>query len=366
MFLLMTLLTAAPCRSPTPACTCVPGGQPHTVSEARAAIAERDALFSGLVVSTSFRHDSIRVQSTRGDSIWWRSRTVIATIIPEEIWKGKLADTVQVETDAQTTACGASLARGYRYLIDASRQEKSGLYTDKCRWTRPRSLTDSLQVLLRQASPPSIRGGPARLAALASDEDPTRFEPEIQAFEAQDRASPPPSGGIVFVGSSSIKNWTEVSSDFPSLPILNRGFGGSTLADVLYYFDRVVLPYRPRLIVLYAGDNDVAMGRTPDRVVSDFRLFMKQLRSRLPETRIVYLSIKPSPSRRPYLQAAREINKRIRTEIARDRLATYIDVFTPMLGPEGQPRPELFGSDSLHMTRAGYQLWRSLLEPLLH
>jgi hypothetical protein len=114
-------------------------------SEARAAIAEREVLFSGLVVSTSFRHDSIRVQSTRGDSIWWRSRTVIATMTPEEIWKGKLADTVQVETEAQTSACGAGLARGYRYLIDASRQGKSGLYTDKCRWTRPRSLNDSLQ-----------------------------------------------------------------------------------------------------------------------------------------------------------------------------------------------------------------------------
>ena len=365
MFLLLTLL-AAPCGGPTSACTCVPGAQPHTVSEARAAIAKKQLLFSGLVVSSNSRRDSVRLQTADGDSVWYRSWTMVATMIPEEIWKGKLADTIQVETDAQPTACGASLARGYRYLIDASRQGKSGLYTDKCRWTRPHSLTDSLQVLLRQARPPSIRGGPPQLPTPASDEDPTRFEAEIRAFEAHDRASPPPLGGIVFVGSSSIKNWTEVSSDFPSLPILNRGFGGSTLADVLYYFDRVILRYRPRLVVLYAGDNDLAMGRTPDRVVSDFRLFMKQLRSRLPETRVVYLSIKPSPSRRPYLQAARETNKQIRTETARDSLATYIDVFTPMLGPAGQPKPELFGSDSLHMTRAGYRLWRSLLEPVVH
>ncbi len=366
MFLLLILLTATPCRSPTAACTCVPAGQPHTASEARAAIAGREVLFSGLVVSTSFRHDSIRVQSTRGESIWWRSRTVIATMIPEEIWKGKLTDTVLVETDAQTTACGADLTPGYRYLIDASRQGNASFFTDKCRWTRPQSATDSLQLLLRQARPPSIRRGPPQLPLPASDEDPTRFEAEIRAFEAQDRASPPPVGGIVFVGSSSIKNWTDVTSDFPSLPVLNRGFGGSTLADVLYYADRVVLRYRPRLVVLYAGDNDLAIGRAPDRVVSDFRLFMKQLRSRLPETRVVYVSIKPSPSRRAYLQAARETNGRIRAEIARDSLATYIDVFTPMLGPEGQPRPELFGSDSLHMTRAGYQLWRSLLEPVVH
>jgi lysophospholipase L1-like esterase len=365
MFLSLILM-AAPCGLPASACTCVPGGQPHTVSEARAALAKRDVLFSGLVVSTTSRRDSVRLQTTQGDSVWYRSRILIATMIPEEIWQGKLADTVQVETDAQTTACGASLARGYRYFIDATRQGKSGLYTDKCRWTRPHSMTDSLQVLLRRARPPSIRSGPAGVRPPASDEDPTRFEAEIRAFEAQDRASPPPHGAIVFVGSSSIKNWTDVTSDFPSLPVLNRGFGGSTLADVLYYTDRIVLRYRPRLVVLYAGDNDLAMGRTPDRVVSDFRLFMKQLRSRLPDTRVVYVSIKPSPSRRASLEAARETNGRIRTEIARDSLATYLDVFTPMLGPEGQPRPELFGSDSLHMTRAGYQLWRSLLEPVVH
>jgi lysophospholipase L1-like esterase len=365
MFVLLTLLTA-PCGGTVAACTCIPGGQPHTVSEARAAIGEREVLFSGLVLATSFRRDSVRLRNTQGDSVWWRSSTVVATMIPEEIWKGKLGDTIQVETDAQTTACGASLARGYRYFIDATRQGKSGLYTDKCRWTRPHSLTDSLQVLLRQARRPSIRGGPPQLPLPPSDEDPTRFEAEIRAFEKQDRVSPPPIGGIVFVGSSSIKNWTDVASDFPSLPVLNRGFGGSTLADVLYYVDRIVLRYRPRLVVLYAGDNDLVMGRTPDRVVRDFRLFMKQLRSRLPDTRVVYVSIKPSPSRRASLEAARETNGRIKTEIARDSLATYIDVFTPMLGPEGQPRPELFGSDSLHMTRAGYRLWRSLLEPVVH
>jgi lysophospholipase L1-like esterase len=365
MFILLALLTA-PCGGIVAACTCVPGGQPHTVAEARAAIGEREVLFSGLVVSTTSRRDSLRIRTAEGDSVWWRSWTVVATMIPEEIWKGKLPDTVEVETEAQTSACGASLEQGYRYLIDAGREQESILVTDKCRWTRPHSLTDSLQVLLRQAKPPSIRGVPTRRLPPASDEDPTRFEAEIRAFEAQDRASPPPIGGFVFVGSSSIKNWTDVTSDFPSLPILNRGFGGSTLADVLYYADRTVLRYRPRLVVLYAGDNDLAMGRRPDQVVSDFRLLLNRLRSRLPETRIVYVSIKPSPARRAYLEAARETNRRIRAEIARDSLATYIDVFTPMLGPEGQPRPELFGSDSLHMSRAGYQLWRTLLAPVVH
>jgi GDSL-like lipase/acylhydrolase family protein len=109
--------------------------------------------------------------------------------------------------------------------------------------------------------------------------DPTRFEPEIRAFEAGDRAHPPPLGGVVFVGSSSIKNWTNVAADFPGVPVLNRGFGGSTLGDVVYYADRIVFPYRPRLVVLYAGDNDLTLGRTPDRVLGDYRAFVRRVRS---------------------------------------------------------------------------------------
>jgi lysophospholipase L1-like esterase len=197
-------------------------------------------------------------------------------------------------------------------------------------------------------------------------QDPTRFEPEIRAFEAADRAKPPPLGGIVFVGSSSIKNWTDVAADFPGGPVLNRGFGGSTLADVVHYADRIVFRYQPRLVVLYAGDNDLAEGRTSERVFRDYREFSARLRSALPAARLVYVSIKPSPSRRAFISRMRETNRRIRAEIARDSLRAYVDVFTPMLGPAGQPRPELFVADSLHMTRAGYLLWRARLAPVVH
>ena len=200
----------------------------------------------------------------------------------------------------------------------------------------------------------------------APDENPRRFEPEIRAFEAHDRATTPPAGGIVFVGSSSIKNWVEVVQDFPGRPVLNRGFGGSTLADVRYYEDRVVLRYKPRLVVLYAGDNDLAMGRSPERVLRDYRAFVAHLRSVQPGTRLVYVSIKPSPARRALLRAARRTNELIRSEIGRDSLASYLDVVTPMLGPGGQPRAELFGPDSLHLNRSGYLLWRRLLGPLVH
>jgi lysophospholipase L1-like esterase len=211
----------------------------------------------------------------------------------------------------------------------------------------------------RAASAQSVVGTSPRL-------DPTRFAAEVRAFETADRAKPPPQGGIVFVGSSSIKNWTGVAADFPGLPVLNRGFGGSTMADVVYYEDRIVLHYHPRLVVLYAGDNDLVEGRTPEQVLADYQAFVARLRSGSPTARLVFVSIKPSPSRRAYLDRARETNRRIRAEITRDSLQTYIDVFTPMLGASGQPRPELFVTDSLHMTRAGYLLWRRLLAPVVH
>jgi lysophospholipase L1-like esterase len=202
--------------------------------------------------------------------------------------------------------------------------------------------------------------------AAASQLDPTRFEPEIRAFEAADREHPPPLGGVVFVGSSSIKNWTDVAADFPGIPVLNRGFGGSTLADVVYYAGRTVLRYRPRLVVLYAGDNDLAEGRAPERVLDDYRAFVARLRSALPAARLVYLSIKPSPSRRAFIARMREANQRIRAEVARDSLQSFVDVFSPMLDAKGQPRAELFLADSLHLTRAGYLLWHAMLAPVVH
>jgi lysophospholipase L1-like esterase len=226
------------------------------------------------------------------------------------------------------------------------------------------SFSRQLSILLLMSAATRVLSGQDR-GVRNPAEDPTRFEPEIRAFEAADRTSPPLRGGVVFVGSSSIKNWSDVAADFPEVPVLNRGFGGSTLADVVHYMDRIVIPYRPRLVVLYAGDNDLALGRTPARVLDDYRAFVARLRASLPAARIIYVTIKPSPSRRAFMDRAREANQRIRAAVALDTLQTYVDVFTPMLGPSGQPRPELFLADSLHMTRAGYLLWRHLLAPVV-
>jgi Lysophospholipase L1 and related esterases len=191
------------------------------------------------------------------------------------------------------------------------------------------------------------------------------FEPEILAFEAADRATPPPLGGVVFVGSSSFRMWNNVAADFPGVPVLNRAFGGSTLPEVVQLTPRVVLKYQPHLVLLYAGDNDLNAGRTPADVLNDYRTFASMVHRALPSTRIVFVSIKPSPSRFAIIDRMREANRLVQQEIAEDTLATFVDVFTPMIGASGRPRPELFGPDSLHMTRAGYLLWRERLAPLV-
>lgn len=159
--------------------------------------------------------------------------------------------------------------------------------------------------------------------------------------------------------------WPDLAADFPGLPVLNRAFGGSTLPEVIHYAPRIVLPYRPRLVVLYAGDNDMNDGRTPGQLLADYRTFVALVRQELPTTRVVFVSIKPSPSRWAVVDAMREANRLVREEVGRDSLQAYVDVFTPMIGKDGRPRPEFFLADSLHMTAAGYALWRELLEPVV-
>ena len=192
-----------------------------------------------------------------------------------------------------------------------------------------------------------------------------QFAGEIAAFDSVNRVSPPPTGGVVFTGSSSIRLWESLAADFPGVPVVNRGFGGSTLPDVVYYAPRTVLPARPRTIVLYAGDNDLASGRTPAQVLDAYRAFVRAVRGSLPSVRIVYISIKPSPSRWNLAGRMRDANALIAADIARDPLAQFVNVFDPMLGANGHPRPELFVDDSLHMTPAGYALWRARVAPLI-
>ena len=187
----------------------------------------------------------------------------------------------------------------------------------------------------------------------------------MQRFVASDAQQPPPKHGIVFVGSSSIRFWETLAQDFPGKPVINRGFGGSEVRDSTWYADRIVIPYAPRQVVLYAGDNDLNSGRSPEQVRDDVVAFVTRIRAALPEARIGYLSIKPSPSRAQLLPAIVRANQLIKQALAKVPRTDYIDIYTPMLDATGKPRPELFREDMLHMKPEGYALWRKAVAPVL-
>ncbi|HWA85744.1 MAG TPA: SGNH/GDSL hydrolase family protein, partial [Opitutus sp.] len=167
------------------------------------------------------------------------------------------------------------------------------------------------------------------------------------------------------IGSSSIVKWSSLARDFPFTSVINRGFGGSELADSVFYADRIAIPYHPRAIVVYAGDNDIAAGKSPETVAADFVAFREKIHAALPGTPIFYLSIKFSNSRIKLKDAMARANALIAADCAAHPNCTFVDVNTPMLGTDGHPRAELFQPDQLHMRPAGYAIWTRILTPLL-
>jgi lysophospholipase L1-like esterase len=195
---------------------------------------------------------------------------------------------------------------------------------------------------------------------------PGKFEKEMQSFDKADAAAKPPEGAIVCTGSSSMRGWrTTIAEDLAPLTVIPRGFGGSSMNDLLHHADRLVLAYKPRAVVVYEGDNDIASGIAPERILEAFKAFVAKVREKLPEARIYVLSIKPSPSRWSLWKKTQEANALLKGFCAEGKLLTYVDVATPMLNEKGEPRKELFLSDNLHMVRAGYEVWRDTLRPVL-
>lgn len=190
------------------------------------------------------------------------------------------------------------------------------------------------------------------------------WQKEIAAFEAKDRDRPPAAGGIVFVGSSSIRLW-DLQKAFPGLPVINRGFGGSQVADSVAQVDLLVVRHKPRTVVFYAGDNDIAAGKTPTVVAADFRAFVGKVQAALPKARIAFIGIKPSLQRWALVGKVREANALIRVFCEGDDRLGYIDVDGPMLGWDEKPRADLFVADGLHMTPKGYEVWAALVRPFL-
>jgi len=195
----------------------------------------------------------------------------------------------------------------------------------------------------------------------------TVWDAAVEAFAAEDRDHAPPPGGIVFVGSSSIRLWKGLEQQFRDEPvIIKRGFGGSRLSDCVHYLDRLVIRYNPSMVLVYAGDNDLAEGRTPEQVLQQFEAFARGVHQALPTTRIAFISVKPSPARAALIPRMRETNTLVRQYTTGKPWLDFVDVFTPMTGPGGGPRAELFQPDALHLNEAGYTLWKEAIRPHLH
>jgi lysophospholipase L1-like esterase len=192
-----------------------------------------------------------------------------------------------------------------------------------------------------------------------------RWEKYVAAYEEADRIAPPPKGEIVFVGSSTIRRW-DVAYYFPGVTIINRGIDGTELADAVRYIDRLVLRYEPRLVVLYAGDNDIGYGRLSEQVSVDFERFVRAIHTKLPQTRILYIGVKPSPLRWLQVDRMRMANQVIQAICERDDRLAFVDFDNLMLGWDERPRQDLYVDDGLHLSPLGYQIWTAVLRPYLN
>jgi len=193
-----------------------------------------------------------------------------------------------------------------------------------------------------------------------------QFENEIRTFEQQDLKNPPIKGGIVFVGSSSIRMWKTLKEDFPKKNVLNRGFGGSQIIDSVHYATRIVNKYKPKKVVFFAGINDLNLGKKAENVLADFRTFVDIVHTALPKTPIAFIAITPSPARFGNIKEIKKANSLIRSFCRNAKNMVYIDTFNKYLTAKGGPRPELFNVDQLHMNPEGYKIWAKAVNPFVY
>jgi len=194
---------------------------------------------------------------------------------------------------------------------------------------------------------------------------PEKWAKDIDAFTTADLGRPPPENAVLFIGSSTIVKWKTLNQDFPKVVTVHRGFGGSELSDTVFYLDRIAIPYRPRTMVVYAGDNDLWLGKSAEAVAAEFEELCAKVHAALPATRIIFISIKPSPSRWKIHEKMEQANALVAGYCAKDKRRTFLDIWKVMLDAKGEPRSEFFVTDMLHMNPAGYALWTPMLAPLL-
>lgn len=203
--------------------------------------------------------------------------------------------------------------------------------------------------------------------ALYAQEQKPAFWNDIQVFKRQDSVSFPPKNAILFVGSSSFTMWKDVQQYFPSHTIINRGFGGSSLPDVIRYADNIIFPYQPKQIVIYCGENDIAGSDTVtgQTVLKRFDILFQLIRAKMPGVPVLFISIKPSPSRWHLKNKMIGANELIKKYLKKKGRTKFVSVWKPMLGPDGKPLDSLFIQDKLHMNSKGYAIWQKLIEPQL-
>jgi len=192
-----------------------------------------------------------------------------------------------------------------------------------------------------------------------------RWEKEIAACEQMDRTNPPPRGGLLFIGSSTIRLWKTLAQDFPDHRVINRGFGGSQIVDATHFAERVIFPYAPRMILLRAGGNDLWAGKSPEQVFADFQEFVKKVHARLPDTDIVFISLSPSIARWKQAEQEKALNGLVEDYVRGKAHLKYLETYPMVLGADGQPRPELFVADQLHFNAEGYRLLADRVRPCL-
>ena len=216
------------------------------------------------------------------------------------------------------------------------------------------------------SSAPAVRSGQeAPRDRYAAARDYSKWEKEVAAYEAADRRSPPPRGGALFIGSSTIRLWKTLAEDFPGHKVINRGFGGSEIVDATHFADRLIFPHEPKQVFLRAGGNDIHTGRLPREVAADFAEFVRVVHARLPNAEVLYIAVSPAPARWGETDKYRELNRLIR-EMALDMPRVgYVETYDISLTPDGHARPELFINDRLHFNAEGYKLLAERVRPFL-
>lgn len=183
------------------------------------------------------------------------------------------------------------------------------------------------------------------------------FISEIRAFEKQDSLNMPAKGQILLVGSSTFRFWTTSVEDLVDYPTINRGFGGSQMSDVNFYFDRIVANYEPKFILVYEGDNDLAAGESPESIFEDFMIFVKKVKTQLPNTKVGYCSIRPSIARTNIREKQIEVNRLISNFCKKNKEFYFMDMYKEYFLPNGELMPDVFVSDKLHLNKKGYEIW---------